>query len=545
MACRSYIYLPGLILLTVAACGGSSDSTSTDSGGGGTTAAVDSTGDTVPDDLAVSSPTSASSSSASLSAKGFSVAKGSSAADKQKENSTLTAGTGECSFTLSMPTATRPACYGPTLKFCNHPNATTSDADCNADAQPGSPQSSTSDDGQLPQGDLGIWGQSEGTKACAAAQVNYLIDDVASFVDNMVKMTMVIACMGEKANVKLPGVNEEVDLKTALADYMKMPGISFTTLTLARLADTSTGEQVYKYTVTVGMTFQGSTAAQTAKIVLKHITDKENKEKYRGKLWATLTDSKDADSNCPSGTTGHTKAIQIFYEKADSTTKFDLDKVAFCGQNAVVSDTFSAADKASDAKKDGWGGNYNWGRFNIDANGLGSLSYAWQAGKGDGFSRVFNVTAAQNTDKSATSTAYFGFGNDIATTAKQGVIKGFFCNWAGPGNQKNTNSTETTHALAQKQVMTRAAAAGSEFISDTTSTKIAFAPTNNCDAGTDVRYYAPTDAQSMTFAADGATDGVVALDNNKTTSASTVTNNLINVNDVTFTQPTAPNKNDI
>lgn len=550
MQMRSLTYLMVIATtLSAAACGGGSsgDSTTTTTGTTSTTA-VDSTGDTVPADLAISSPTSATTASSSLSAKGLSKAAAANFKDKKEAIGALIAGTGECSFTMQMPTPTKPNCYGPTLNYCNHPNATSSDADCIPPVQgQGGPPSSSADDGQLPQGDLGLWSASEGDQACAAAQMNYLVDNVASMVDNMVNMAAAVACAGEKGKVTLPVAGASTDLKELLAAQVKITGLTFNSAALARLTDASDGNPVYKYSLNMTMQFPGETSGNTGTITLTHIPTKTDKTTYRGKLRATLASATGADNNCQKGTQGHLKAIEISYDKSGSTLKSDMHASPFCGQTASPPTPLDPSDKVSASNTDGWGGNWTYGRFNINTStGDGTVAYAWQAGQGDGFSRVFNMTTTANADKSASGTAYFGFGPDIATAEGRGTIKGFFCNWAGPGNQKSPNSTTTANALAQKQTMSRTAT-GTKFTSDASGTFLSFAPTNDCNvaASSATRYYAPTDAQSQSFPADGATTGVQTADNNKLTSTTSVTNNLINVTAVSFTQPTAPTTTDL
>ncbi len=547
MKCRSIAYLAMIATLcALAACGGGSASSTTDSTDGTTdgtttTSAPDSTADTVPVDLAVSSPTAVTSASSSLSAKAAKPGDFDSADYKEKIETAeqFVLGTGECAFTLQMDTPTRPDCYGPTLNVCNHPNATTSDQDC------GMPQgnglNNESDDVQLPQGDLGIWSATEDDQACAAAQMNYLVDTVASIVDNMVKVTQSVACAGEKANVALPAANASSDLKAVLAEHVDVEGLTFDTATLARGADTSDGDPVYTYTLAMSLLFPGQQTATEGSVTLTHIPKKDDKDTYRGKMRMQITESQ-ADMNCPQGTDGSLKVVEIYYQKSGTTFKYDMNSVPFCGRTAVAANPLDPTEKSSESNPDGWGGNWNYGRYNVDtSNGTGTVAYAWQAGKGDGFTRVLNVVTSAAADGSASGDAYFGFGNDIAST-DNGEIQGFWCNWAGPGNAKTQSVTAPNQLLAQKQGMTRAVGA-TKFVSDSSDLSITFAPTNNCNASAGMKYFVPTDANNKTFPQNESdTSTMIVLDNNKTTAASTVTNNLIGIADIVFTQPTAPDK---
>ena len=57
----------------------------------------------------------------------------------------------------------------------------------------------------------------------------------------------------------------------------------------------------------------------------------------------------------------------------------------------------------------GWCADLNVIRANIDKDGFGKVGYAWQAGKGDGYTRAFNIKTAYNSSDNQIGNAFFGF----------------------------------------------------------------------------------------------------------------------------------------
>lgn len=192
---------------------------------------------------------------------------------------------------------------------------------------------------------------------------------------------------------------------------------------------------------------------------------------YAGKASYYLRETTGVESNCPSGganPTGTTKAGTMVFTRADGATnvKLMLNQGTFCGDQydpLTLSDGVDVCDAATGANIDstsdadnGWGGNWNYINFDFNpSTEAGTYAYAWQAGRGDARSRVFNV----NKTSTSVATAYFGFGPDVrdntgACTGRDadlGKIKGMICNWAGPGN------SHTYQDFTQRQAITKTA----------------------------------------------------------------------------------------
>lgn len=520
--------------LWLTACG-SSDGTST-------TAAASSTSVTraVPTDVAIASPTASTSGSSSVSA-GKSVGKAlagdatnNSYKAKQDSAEALQAGTGDCGFTPSLTLPTPPACYGPQINYTNQPD--------------GSPTT-----GSLPVKDTGFWNLTEGTEACAAAQMNFLINSVATRVDMMMNMFNNMVCVGKKAGLALPtAAGGSTNFKTALGEKSTHSGITINTATIERLADDSDGNAVYKSTVSVTM------GTHTGTAILKHIitgTDAAGNNNYKGKLSMTMSNETAMDtSNCTGAAAGSVNAGVVKYVKSSATSLIqEVNYAEFCGADASPLDSSNNIVRTntfnSSTNKTGWGSNWNHGLFSLDpTTGMGTVAYSWQAGYGDGRTRVLNATVTQAADTSASGTAYYGFGPDVNGTGTLGSIEGFICNWAGPNgavfgvtnrlNRTNALMTVSTPARevnnAQKQILARAVG-GTVFTTTAANSKITYAPANSCNKAT------PLNAAFTFIAVNPVTSAALSHTNDISTAAA-VTHNLALVSEISsnFTLPTAP-----
>lgn len=587
---RRLIALVGIC--TMAACGGASSgsgssddsgSSTTGSSGGTTSGTPDTTtSTTVPGDLVVSSPTAGASASGNL-ARGSKSLKVEAPAlgepgatefqEKREALRELLAAEGSCGFSMRTEMPSSPSCYGPTLRYCNHDDANSTDAACAIPEGANSFGENAPDDGNAPVGDVGLWSETESStgEACAAAQMNYLIDKVAVRIDNIVNIFGAMACAGKKAEVELPAVGETVDLSAAIAEHLSVTGLTISAASVTRLEDDASGNAVYQSTLTISATGPGGTT-ETGTLILKHIPTAADNSTYKGKLSMAISSTASDGGNCgQSGLTGMTRAGVILYEKAsESALTYKLDFADFCGSETDPLDEDNNIDPSDklvvtgngqpqgDQQQppegdtpqgppqgaptvtsessptenlDGWGGNWNHGVFSLNpTSGTGTVAFAWQAGPQDSYTRVLNASVSSNDDGSAGGTAYFGYGPDVASTSEiVGSISGFFCNWAGPNNR---NGMTGPSALAQRQVLQRAAGADL-FTSDSSQLAITYAPTNSCNvaADADMEFFAVSNQDSSTPL--GMTNDVIVED-------TAITHNLIDLSEVSFTVPTPP-----
>ena len=468
--------------------------------------------------MVISSPTASTAANSSISVGKASLKPGdpagSDGVSKREALAALISTANECTFTLNMPTVNEPDCYGPRVNYAGHPGGTPSS-------------------GKLPVGDTGIWNPTEGaTEACAAAQMNALVDKVARKVDNMISMFGSMACLGRKAGISLPAIGSSIDLKDEMAAHAAIDGLTINAATLERLADEGT-YSAFKSIITSVMSIGSEDITGT--VTLKHIPTSSDNSTYKGK--AKVKMSMDSVDDC--GGAG-VMAGTILYEKTStSSVVYEFNFADFCGSTTDPFDSdgnIDPSDKYNAASNpDGWTHNWNYGLFSLNpTNDTGTVSYAWQAGKDDQRTRVMNVTTTGATDLSGN--AYYGFGPDIAANSGIGTIDGFICNWIGPGGAGFEVDRSATTLLAngkgwnkaQRQVLSKASGA-TEFTA--TSSSILYSPVNDCtsDAGDGFTYNA----------VDGA-GNALSYSNDRTSAATAIASELINLSDVIFTLPTAP-----
>lgn len=470
-----------------------------DSGGGNVSSLFKSA---FPEEAAVSSPTaqkSAGQSSLQSLEDGVRImADATDTADKKKEAlDTVIDGTtsDSCKVNINLYTSGNANCYGPTLKMANHPDGTVT--------------------GDLPPGDLGIWTATEGTEACAAAQLNSRMKGVSSMMDAAFFSVASMMCAAKNAGQTLPEVGSSVDVSSSMSGKVTINSNSttITTATLARESDTN-GKPVYVSTIQGSYT--ESSHSKTFTIRMKHVpAGVQDETTFTGKVSIKLTDNQ-LDSgfagNCSGSSGGGVDAASIIYEKTSSSNmKYYLKTANYCGSNGnpfVSSSNYSVdLTRTYSSNNGGWGNNANVLLADFDpSTGIGSYQYAWQAGRNDSHARVLNVKISS----ASSATAYFGFGPALSGTTGLGSIDRMICNWAGPGNN------HTGVSKVQKQTLTR-----SSTTFTPSASYITYDPSNSCDGGGSFTY------------------GISA---NNEVNASSTTSNLVNLTDLTstITNVTAP-----
>lgn len=444
-------------LCLCSACGSSS------SGGGGGDGGVTDISETMPGDIVVSSPTASVGPSPSISGKSIFKDATSDYETKKEALDALIAGTGTCSFTIeSLGNLSFANCYGPQVTVQNHPDDAAKTV--------------------FGGGDLGIWNSTNtnnAAEACAAAQMNKVVEFAASRVDNFVNILGAVACAGVKGGKTPPAVLSTLDLSSVISSFVTISGLAISTATIERLADDSTNP-VYKFTVAGAMTTGGK--SYDTSIILKHIPTATDNSTYKGKISFSFSSTDPADTkpgNCDDFSAvvsdGSVQAGMILYEKASaSSVTYEMNMAEFCGADTDPFDSnnnIAGTDSVSATNPTGWANNYNYGLFNVNpSNGTGTVVFGWSAGFGGEMVRALNVTTTAAADGSATGESYFGFGPSIqtSTSTDRGSITGMYCNWGGTYQPK----------MAQHQELARAVG-GTVF--GTTFDNITFAPTNDCD----------------------------------------------------------------
>lgn len=353
------------------------------------------------------------------------------------------------------------ACYGPSLDYKGHPDATMG----------------ASAEGQLPGGDLGLWTESEaGGQACAAAKMNGLLDGVSRRVDLGLYAAASFVCT---ANVEgklevsasadggssIVTVPSKLDLTSSLATVLGDPGRM--TVDAASLEQLITdGSSAYHYTL--GLTASSPIGDVVISTEIMHRPDAAVAGTYAGRIWGTMASG------------GRTEAFSVGYARSEATGRLRYHTVS-ASYDMTATDVFDSDGRLR--VDSNWSGNIAQGLFDMDAATVseGNGSFAWQAGRGDSHARVLNVF----TERGATTLAgcgFFGYGtrfNATAAALSDNAISTFICNWAGPGNQ-HTGLV----GYAQKQCMEQSATG----IFVPTTNAIAYAPVNSCSSAAGFEY---------------------------------------------------------
>ena len=367
-------------------------------------------------------------------------------------------------------------CFGPELAYVNHPSDNTTD-------------------GTLPSGDLGIWtAYSDNTtqEACSVGQMNMLLRKVGRKVDLAMGITAMMICAAKNDGLKKPAVDgDALDVTASVAKTKvteKRGGMVITSATLKRSTVASTGKKKYGSKITGSFSYtldDGTTDNQSFKIHFQHVPDADSTDSVKVgeglvKMWQ---EQDEIDSNC--GSDGFDVVTSVAYKNTSDNLSFRAVKARFY-DNMTKDDYFNSSDDEvvgisaqESSTGSGWCSDLNVVRANIDKDGFGKVGYAWQAGKGDGFTRTFNIKTVYNSADNQTGNAYFGFNphpdNSTGTLKYRTTnIDRMICNWAGPGQDIN----RTGVAKVQRQALSYNSTTN---VWGSSSDNITFAPTNDCN----------------------------------------------------------------
>ncbi len=306
--------------------------------------------------------------------------------------------------------------------------------------------------GILPSGDVGIWNAVNTTMgstvdwACAPAQLDARMDGVAMRSNTSLMTLASLINVANSASKPMPSAGATLVLTGEMNTAFSASGITFSSATVAQPTAGS-------YTYAVAFSFTHSSGTRNAEISLSH-TPGSSKNDYTGLLTYAVTKGTANSLNC-----GGSATVDVGSLKYSRTARAAMTLVHregnYCGAGTATPLISSYASFGSDGQLDpavkyptakGWANNFNRFGAVYDPTTLkGNYAFGWQAGYGDGNARVFNIGLNYNTTTEARDgEAYFGYGDDIATSS--GTIKGFICNWTGPGN-KGIDVIDTELAL--------------------------------------------------------------------------------------------------
>ena len=320
--------------------------------------------------------------------------------------------------------------------------------------------------------------------------MNKLLSKVGRKVDLAMGITAMMVCAAKNDGLSKPAVDgDALDVTASVAKTKvkdKRGGMVITSATLKRSTVASTGKKKYTSKITGSFSYpldDGTTDNQSFKIKFQHVPDNDSTDSVKAgeglvQMWQ---EQDETDQNC--GTEGFDVVTSVAYKNTSDNLSFRAVKARFA-DNMTSSEYFNSSDgevvgNSSDESStgSGWCADLNVIRANIDKDGFGKVGYAWQAGKGDGYTRTFNIKTAYNSSDNQTGNAFFGFNphpdNSTGTNKYRTTkIDRMICNWAGPGNSK------TGVSKVQRQQLSYDSTSN---VWKSTSDNITFAPTNDCD----------------------------------------------------------------
>ncbi|KZN32484.1 hypothetical protein [Pseudoalteromonas luteoviolacea] len=351
--------------------------------------------------------------------------------------------------------STNADCFGPQVSYQGHPGS----------ADP------ATDSGTLPSGDLGLWLASDSDgNACAVAQTNALLDGTKerSRMALMTLASMVSAAIDDGSG--LPEDGASIDLTT----QMNSKGLASVNFSAASI---SLSAGIWQYSVTLEYTVGSST--YDIDLSMTH-TPGGDRTNYTGLLNYSVEGEVGVSGiELPGGNCSQNQRTlvgSLAYERTEQQMSLQARTATLCGH--TVSGAFNS-DQQVDVKNkyhsidnpDGWSENFAIFGANFDLTSLaGDYAYVWQAGVNDSHSRILNI--GFNDASLENGEAHFGYGTDIDET--NGLIQGFICNWAGPGND------HTLQAYTQRQFFEYDTST-STYLGTEHRANIEYAPTNSCN----------------------------------------------------------------
>lgn len=357
-------------------------------------------------------------------------------------------------------------CYGQGAPYTNHPD--------------GGP------DGSTLGGDTGFDSETETvegeTVACPAATLNAKIAQLTGLVNEALKLNYLGAAAAAQAGKALPtetGGSVEVAIDG-------VPGMSDGELTISKVADVADGYTTHTWSITGTFTDGADTGSMLFTLTHAKKSDTDYKGLFVGRM--------------PRGDEYY--GFSLVYSVQGTTATYELKSSETQGAPGY-SDLFKT-DSTLDLSPSTGRQNMVVGYAALDtATGLGSVIFAWNAGKNDPRSRIFQAkTEAGSPD---TGFAYFGFGDPVNETnfgsGSLQTINGMICAWTAGDDSFLSGDMGAEHAgLAQGMQMERDATSG-EFVPVSGQVKISYCPTNSCDGAGGMTY----DGAACTASANLAT----------------------------------------
>ncbi len=361
-------------------------------------------------------------------------------------------------------------CFGPQLIYENHPFDLSN--------------------GNLPTGDLGIWLETEGatTEACAAAQLNQRLKGVKDRTKiGLISLAALVGVYRAAGNTWPDDITagSTEDLSTNFNAF----GLTNVTFNTASISLNGDGD-IWSYVIE--LVYTPAATPLTIYLKLDHAPG-SSLYAYEGLLNYRVDYVSGYGGNCAGNNITQNGSIHYIRDSQTSVT-LQSREAQFCGHGTngltedVTSSALSSGKVVNRDNDDAAGAGTSWRNdFNIftaqyDPTSLiGTYSYIWQAGWMDSNSRILDIGLGT----AVAGESYFGFGDPVDDdgVTTDGSIKGFYCNWAGPG-------VRTFHSdYAQRQHMTLNSMLNVFEPTNAGASDITYAPVDSCSySGGSFRY---------------------------------------------------------
>jgi hypothetical protein len=399
------------------------------------------------------------------------------------------AGSGLLSVSALFDTSSRSnsSCYGPAVTYVNHDDSSTS--------------------GTLPAGSVAMWSEDDASGSpvlpCGAAQLNTLTGGQTAQIQQAMLLTSAMhRIIASDPSHLTPSTASPVDM-TSQASALFAPLLSGVTVNSAMVSlSTDSASGASKYTYRLVLTRGSGSTAQSVEIRLIHTNDYTDLV-YLGALQITtgyLTS--DASLGCTDQMSGGlyktARLMSMIYNRHFDMLSLRTKEGQYCGNPTIggsnhmtelgtvdLNDELVASTYLTSATRGstlGWRKNFSAWVQDVDlSTATNDFMYMWQDlpdVSANGHARMFG--GSNTLDLNAQTRAlslYHGVAADISTETY--ALQGFICNANGPG------STNTVQPMFQYQTMSLGSSASSW--ADNT-TKIAYAPTNSCNASSSMSY---------------------------------------------------------
>jgi hypothetical protein len=378
------------------------------------------------------------------------------------------------------------SCYGPAVSYVNHDDSSTS--------------------GTLPAGSVAMWSDDDAASpplACGASQLNALTGNQTAQIQQAMLLTSAMhQLIASDPSHLTPSTTTPVDLTSRVSTLLTpvLSGVTVNSATVSLSTDSASGAS--KYTYRLVLTRGSGATAQSVEIRLLHTNDYTDLV-YLGALQITtgyLTS--DASLGCTDQMSGGlyktARLMSMIYNRHFDMLSLRAKAGQYCGNPTIggsnhmtelgtvdLNDELVASTYLTSSTRGstlGWRKNFSAWVQDVDlSTATNDFMYMWQElpdVSANGHARLFG--GSNTLDVNAQTRAlslYHGVAADISTETY--ALQGFVCNANGPG------STNTVQPMFQYQTMSLGSGATTWARG---TTKIAYAPTNSCNASASMSY---------------------------------------------------------